>query len=428
VRISDAVADALTYRDQSAAPLDVDDRRALTRQLIRDRLEVERGRRLQASLPVMSDDDEDTVARAVLDRLFGLDRLQPLLDDADITDIEINGFDRVFVTYRDGATVEADPVADSDEDLIGLVRRAAARMGRTERRFDAASPKLDLRLPGGQRLHALMDISARPCVTIRGHDLSLSSLEQLTDRGMLTPALALFLRAAVRARKNIVIGGAIGSGKTTLLRALLAETDRVERIVTAEDSLELGADAYLTGHRNVVALESRQPNIEGHGGIGLEAITREALRMNPTRVIVGEVRGDEMLAMIDAMTQGQDGSMCTIHARSARHVFERFIMYGLRSDRRLDAHVTAWMLADALDVVVFLGGDRVATAGRQRRRVVTSVLEVTGADGQQVNANEVFVCDAGRGYAVPAPGRPLRQETLDDLTRAGLPDDWWWAQ
>jgi Flp pilus assembly CpaF family ATPase len=150
--------------------------------------------------------------------------------------------------------------------------------------------------------------------------------------------------------------------------------------------------------------------------------------MNPTRVIVGEVRGDEMLAMLDAMTQGQDGSMCTIHARSARQVFDRFVMYGLRSDRRLDAHVTAWMLADALDFVVYLGGDRTGTAGMQRRRMVTSVLEVTGADGQQVAANEVFTFDADTNRVVPARGRPLRQEMLADLTRAGLPDDWWWAQ
>ena len=143
-------------------------------------------------------------------------------------------------------------------------------------------------------------------------------------------------------------------------------------------------------------------------------------------MIVGEVRGDELLAMLDAMTQGQDGSMCTVHARSARQVFERFQMYGVRSDRRLAPEATAWMLADALDLVVYLGGERTPTPGRPRRRVVETILEVTGADGHRVAANEVFTPDPN-GVATPAPGRPLSQQMLADLTAAGLPDDWWWT-
>ena len=422
-RLSDSIAVELTERRREG-DLDVEDQRVLTEELLSHHLELEAQSRLRNDVPLLDDPAEDAVARAVRDRLFGVGRLQPLLDDPDVSDIEINGCDQVYVTYRDGSKIAGEPVADTDAELIELVRRAAARMGRTERRFDAANPRLDLRLPGGQRLHALMEISARPCVTIRQHDFGLSSLAQLETRGMVTPPLAAFLRAAVRARMNIVIGGAIGSGKTTLLRALIAETDPMERIVTAEDSLELGADHYLTAHHNVVALESRQPNIEGRGGIDLEQITREALRMNPTRVIVGEVRGDEMLAMLDAMTQGQDGSMCTVHARSARQIFERFQMYGLRSHRRIDPAATAWMLADALDLVVYLGGQRTQRAGVPRTRIVESVLEVTGADRQQVSANEVFVADTD-GRAMPAPGRPLRQETLHALRIAGLPEDWW---
>lgn len=422
-RLSEAIASELTERRRDGH-LDVEDQRVLADELLSRDLELEAQSRLRNEIPLLDDVTEDAVARAVTDRLFGVGRLQPLLDDPDISDIEINGCDQVYVTYRDGSKVTVAPVADSDAELVELIRRAAARMGRTERRFDGANPRLDLRLPGGQRLHALMEISARPCVTIRQHDFTLSSLRELETHGTVTPALTAFLRAAVRARLNIVVGGAIGSGKTTLLRALIAETDPLERIVTAEDSLELGADHYLTAHRNVVALESRQPNIEGRGGIDLEQITREALRMNPTRVIVGEVRGDEMLAMLDAMTQGQDGSMCTVHARSARQVFERFQMYGLRSHRRIDPAATAWMLADALDVVVYLGGQRTTRSGTPRARMVESVLEVTGADQQQVSANEVFVPDAD-GRAIPAAGLPLSQEMLHALQRAGLPEDWW---
>ena len=422
-RLTEAVAAELTARRREQ-PLAVDDQRALAADLVTRQLDLEAQARRRGDHGLLDDATESAVARAVLDQLFGVGRLQPLLDDPDVSDIEINGCDQVYVTYRDGSKVPGDAVADSDAELIELVRRAAARMGRTERRFDSANPRLDLKLPGGQRLHALMDISARPCVTIRQHDFALSSLAELERRGMVTRPLSAFLAAAVRARKNIVVAGAIGSGKTTLLRALIAETDPLERIVTAEDSLELGADEYLTRHRNVVALESRQPNIEGRGGIDLEQITREALRMNPTRVVVGEVRGDEMLAMIDAMTQGQDGSMCTVHARSARQVFERFQMYGLRSVRRIDPAATAWMLADALDFVVYLGGQRAGDAGRARSRVVETVLEVTGADRQQVAANEVFR-PGPSGEAVAAPGRPLTQAMLADLHDAGLPELWW---
>jgi pilus assembly protein CpaF len=422
-RLTREVADDLSEQaTDRAAPLTGDDERSYAHVLINAALEREARARLRASRPPHDGATELAIARAVHDRLFGLGRLQRFLDDDEISDVAVNGCDRVFVTYRDGRRERGDPVAGSDAELIELVRLAAARMGRTERRFDAAEPELNMQLPDGSRLHAVRDVSGRPCVSIRRHRFALSHLDELTDRRMLSGALADFLRTAVRARKNIVISGSTGAGKTTLLRALINEVAPDERLVTIEDSLELGVDRSPSLHPDVVALEARQPNIEGRGGIELEQLVRMGLRMNPDRVLVGEVRGPELIPMLLAMTQGRDGSMCTIHAASARHVFDRAVMYGLLPPHALPVEASAHLFASAVDFVVHVADDRVGADAPPRRRVHT-VLEVVGAEGQTIASNEVFRSDDGAAPARPVSGLPLRQATRADLTRAGLRAD-----
>jgi pilus assembly protein CpaF len=418
-RLTRDVADRLSERiTADGRRMALDDERSYAHMLVNAALEREAHARLRRGEDTLTINGEQAIGRAVHDRLFGLGRLQRFLDDPDVSDVAINGCDHVFVTSRDGIRRQVSPVADSDGELIELVRLAAARMGRTERRFDAADPELTMQLPDGSRLHAIRDVSGRPCVSIRRHRFELSFLHELVACDMVTAQVAGLLASMVRARKNIVVCGATGAGKTTLLRALINEIPPDERLVTIEDSLELNADRFEDRHPDVVALEARQPNIEGHGGVTLEQLVRMGLRMNPDRVLVGEVRGPELIPMLLAMTQGRDGSMCTMHAASARHVFDRALMYGLLPPFELPVEATAHLFAGAVDFVVFVGDERPDDAGARRRRVQT-VLEVIAADGTAVAANEV--CRAGAdGRAAIATGMPLRAGTRADLQRAGM--------
>jgi pilus assembly protein CpaF len=421
-RITREVADQLSERTTGDRErMSRDDERSYAHVLINAALEREAQARLRRGLAPAGDDEDLAVASAVHDRLFGLGRLQPLLDDQRINDVAVNGCDRVFVTYRDGRRECTAPVADSDAELIELIRLAASRIGRTERRFDAAEPELNLQLPDGSRLHAIRDVSGRPCVSIRRHRFELSFLDELVALGTLGRPLADLLASAVRARKNIVVCGATGAGKTTLLRALVNEIDPAERLVTVEDNLELSIDRFADLHPDVVALEARQANIEGRGGIELEQLVRMGLRMNPDRVMVGEVRGPELVPMLLAMTQGRDGSMCTIHAASARHVFDRALMYGLLPPYGLPVEASAHLFASAVDFVVFIGDTGARTDGR-RARTVQTVLEVVGAEGHTIAANELYTTDAD-GHTQSGDGPPMRSATRADLLRAGLPTD-----
>ncbi len=290
-RLRHAVAEELAAA--GTAGLDLDDRRELARQLLVDRLRREALAAVASGSAVTGPGDERRLVDAVLDELFGLGRLQALIDDPTVENIDVNGCDCVWVTYADGSKVRAEPVADSDDELVGLVRHAAAHLSMSERRFDIGHPELDLRLPDGSRLSALMAVVRRPVVSIRRHrylDLTLTDLVRL---GTVHPQVAELLAAAVRARKNIVVAGAMNAGKTTLLRALAAEIPPHERIVTIEQALELGLDANPDRHPDLVALEERQANAEGEGAFPMARLVRRALRMNADRVIVGEVLGDE---------------------------------------------------------------------------------------------------------------------------------------
>lgn len=418
------VAEALAARrredERAGRPrMGPDDQRVFGRSLINERLERYAAERLGQGLPPLSLDEEAAVGQAVADALFGLGRLQRLLDDTSIENININGCDRVWVTRSDGSKEQAEPVAASDAELVEVIRTAAARLGMSERRFDTGSPALNLQLPDGSRLFAAMSVSARPSVAIRRHRHPRVLLADLAELGMVDPAVEAFLAAAVRARKNLIICGGTGAGKTTLLRALLNEVAPEERLVTIEDSFELGLDRHPDQHPDVVALEAREPNVEGEGAIGLAALVRMGLRMNPDRVIVGEVRGDEVLPMLNAMSQGNDGSMCTLHADSSQGAFARLSMYAVQAPERLPLEATNLLVANAVDFVVHIAQSPVGQNRDRRRRWVASVREVVGAEGPLVVSNEVFA-PAGAGRRGTVPAAPLRHDTLSELTAAGL--------
>lgn len=401
------------------------DRAAFGRQLVAEAFEAHARHCVAAGDAVLDAEEEDALAQAVQDALFGLGALQRLLDDDAIENIDAMGADNVWVRYADGSREHVEPIASDDAELEALVRTAAARLGVSERRFDLGSPRLSLQLPDGSRLFAVMGatVAARPCLSVRRHRHLKVSPEDLVGLGTMDLALREFCAAAVRGRLNLIICGGTGVGKTTMLRALAADIGPAERLITIEDSFELSLDRYPELHPNVVALQTREPNVEGEGEVPLAELVRWALRMSPDRVIVGEVRGEEVLPMLNAMSQGNDGSMCTLHANSSRGAFGKLAAYAIQAPERLPLEATNLLVANALDFVVFLAQDA------DGRRFVSSVREVVDAEGPLVVSNEVFRPGPG-GLAVP--GAPLRAETVERLEAAGLdlgllerPEGWW---
>jgi pilus assembly protein CpaF len=376
-----------------------EDERQYARAVIAQALEdYARGEILAGRAPLTAQAEED-LAEAIHAALFGVGRLQPLLEDQQIENIDINGCDRVFIGYADGREVLGEPVADSDQELVELIQVLAAYSGLSSRSFDTANPQLDLRLPDGSRLSAVMDVTLRPAVSIRRARMGKVFLADLVGNGSMSPEVASFLAAAVLARKNIMIAGATNAGKTTLLRALANQIPPEERLITVERALELGLDHYPELHPNVIAFEERLPNSEGNGAISMAELVRRSLRMNPSRVIVGEVLGDEIVTMLNAMTQGNDGSLSTIHANSSLEVFNRISTYAIQAQERLPIEATHMLIAGAIDFVVFQNKRNEYSRGGRLRRFVSSIREVTGVDGR-VLSSEVFTSGPD-GQAVP---------------------------
>jgi Flp pilus assembly CpaF family ATPase len=357
---------------------------------------------------------EAAVARALRDSFTGLGGLQRLLDDPSVEDIFVNGCDNVWVRTTQGRVLRMPPVAASDADLVDLVRVAAARSGQEERRFDRGSPGLSLRLPGGQRLFAVMAVSKRPSLSIRRNVLHKVTLDDLVARGEITVGLRELIAAMVRARKNLIISGGTGAGKTTLLRAAAGAISPLERIVTVEDAYELGLDEDVDAHPNTTALQQREPNLEGVGGIDMSTMVRWGLRMRPDRVIVGESRGAEAVPMLLAMSQGNDGSMCTLHASSSKQALSRLATYVMQAPERFPFEAANMLIGQAVDFVIHLA---TATDGT---RVVSSIRQVLETDGTQVPSNEIYRPGPDR-RAVPAA--PMRADTLEHLVAVGLDPD-----
>jgi len=403
-RLRSVVGDRLAEQrrlDAAAAvpPMSGEDERQFARALIAQVLEEHARSEITAGRAPSNAQEEEELAAAIHAALFGVGRLQPLLEDQQIENIDINGCDRVFLGYADGREVLGEPVAESDDELVDLIQALAAYSGLSSRPFDTANPQLDLRLPDGSRLSAVMDVTLRPAVSIRRARMGKVFLADLVGNGTLLQEAAAFLAAATAARKNIMIAGATNAGKTTLLRAIANQIPSNERLITVERALELGIDHFPELHPNVVAFEERLPNMEGHGAISMAELVRRSLRMNPSRVIVGEVLGDEIVTMLNAMTQGNDGSLSTIHSNSSLEVFNRIATYAIQSAERLPVEATHMLIAGAIDFVIFIEKRNEYSRGGRLRRFVSSIREVTGIDGR-VLSSEVFSAGPD-GRAVP---------------------------
>ncbi|MDR2896926.1 MAG: CpaF/VirB11 family protein [Propionibacteriaceae bacterium] len=401
--------------------------------------------------------------QAVIDAVFGLGRLQPLIDDQSIENIIITGCDRVWLELADGSMLTGPAVADSDEELIDFLSFIAARSASTPRAFAPVEPRLHLQLADGSRLAAVAWVTPRPCVVIRRHRLAEVSLDDLVARGTLSRQLADFLNRAVQARASIVVSGAQGAGKTTLMRALCAAIPAQETIGTFETEYELGLHRQLGRHPRVIAWEARpgfgELDAAGQrpGAFSLDQALYDSFRFNLTRQIVGEVRGAEILPMIKAMQSGS-GSLSTTHARSAAAAIDKLITCALESGERISAAFATRAISGTIDFVVHIEmsdqpdmtdqADRTdqaevsqqrpngqpasspsaaSSSGKRpastRQRWVSQVLAVKPSDAEQGYAcTTVFDCPPGRRQAELVSLPPGFEELIE---RPTLPDGRW---
>jgi pilus assembly protein CpaF len=318
------------------------------------------------------------VQQEIADDILGYGPLEPFLRDETITEIMVNGARDVYVE-RDGVIEPADVSFSDDAHVLRIIDRIVSQVGR---RVDEASPMVDARLPDGSRVNAIIPPLALrgPTLTIRKFSQDPYTLADLAAFGSLTPTAATFLGACVRGKVNVLVSGGTGSGKTTLLNALSAFVPGNERIVTIEDAAELQLQ-----QRHVVALESRPPNVEGEGEVRIRELVRNALRMRPDRIIVGEVRGAETLDMLQAMNTGHEGSLTTIHANTPRDAVHRLEMLVLMGGVELPVRAIREQIASAFDLIVHL----VRLVDGSRR--VSRVTEVAGLEGDVVTLQDLFV-------------------------------------
>ncbi|HKW70149.1 MAG TPA: CpaF family protein, partial [Candidatus Dormibacteraeota bacterium] len=314
---------------------------------------------------------------ALFDEVLGLGPLQPLLEDPAITEIMINNPDQIYVERRGRVTLS--PIAfESPVQLRQVIDRIVSTVGR---RVDESSPMCDARLRDGSRVNVVLPPLALdgPCMTIRKFSRDKMRPEDLLSIGSASAGMIQFLRAAVRARMTILVSGGTSSGKTTLLNILSSFIPSEERIVTVEDAAEL---QLLQEH--VIRLESRPPNVEGKGAIEIRDLVRNALRMRPDRIIVGECRGGEALDMLQAMNTGHEGSMSTIHANSPYDAFSRLETMVLMAGADLPARAIQKQIASAIDVIVQV--ERVRGGARK----IVNIAEVTGITNGETQQQELF--------------------------------------
>jgi len=338
--------------------------RVVTEQLALDRTPLTREERRQ-------------VTREITDDILGYGPLEPLLRDDSVTEVMVNNHDRVYVE-RSGKLEITDATFVDNAHLLRIIDKIVSQVGR---RVDEASPMVDARLPDGSRVNAIIPpLSLRgPTLTIRKFSRDPYTMDDLISFGSISPKAAQFLAACVKGKLNILISGGTGTGKTTTLNATSAFIPGDERIVTIEDAAELQLQ-----QEHVITLESRPPNIEGQGEIRIRELVRNALRMRPDRIIVGEVRGAETLDMLQAMNTGHEGSLTTIHANSPRDALARIETMIQFAGTSLPSKALREQISSALDVIV-----QVSRLSDGTRRI-TSVTEITTMEGDVISAQEIF--------------------------------------
>jgi pilus assembly protein CpaF len=319
----------------------------------------------------------DQLLREIMDEILGFGPIQPLLDDPDVSEIMVNGPNKIYIEKK-GQLTRALIKFDDNDHVLRIIDRIILPLGR---RVDADSPTVDARLPDGSRVNAVVLPVAidGPSITIRKFRKEKLTVEQLIHMGSLTVIMAEFLRACVVCRLNILISGGTGSGKTTLLNVLSTNIPENERIVTIEDAAELQLH-----QEHIVRLETKTPNVDGRGAVSIRDLVRNSLRMRPDRIVVGEVRGGEALDMLQAMNTGHDGSLTTIHANSSRDALSRLETLVMMAGMDLPLKTVRQQISSAVDLIVQQSRLRDGT------RLVTAITEVAGMESDTIVLTDIF--------------------------------------
>ena len=368
---------------------------------------------LNAEDAPLSPSDRLELEREIADDIVGYGPLEPFLRDPSITEVMVNRADQIYIE-RAGKIEETQASFLDDAHLLRIIDRIVSQVGR---RIDEGSPMVDARLSDGSRVNAIIPPLALrgPSLTIRKFSRNALTLADLTGLGSMTEQTADFLAQCVEGKLNMLISGGTGTGKTTLLNAVSAYIPAMERIVTVEDAAEL-----QLLQRHVVSLESRPPNVEGEGEVRIRDLVRNALRMRPDRIIVGEVRGAEALDMLQAMNTGHDGSLTTIHANSARDALHRLEMLVLMGGIELPVKAIREQVAGGFDLLVHIS--RLVDGSRR----VTQITEIAGMEGDVVTLQDLFVARSEQGLtngaALLGPLRAtgLRPGFLSKLSANGI--------
>ena len=357
--------------------------------------------------------DRDQIAKEVLDEVFGLGPLEPLLHDQTVSDILVNTYNTVYVERR-GVIEKTDVVFRDNAHLMHIIDKIVSAVGR---RIDESSPMVDARLLDGSRVNIVIPPLAvdGPSISIRRFGSSPLTADDLMRYRALTPHMLEILKGAVKARLNIVVSGGTGSGKTTLLNVLSGYISPAERIVTIEDSAELQIK-----QEHVVRLECRPPNVEGKGAIKQRELVINALRMRPDRIILGEIRGEEALDMLQAMNTGHDGSITTIHANTPRDAIARLETMSMMGSVSLPEKAIRAQIASAVHIII--QASRMSDGSRR----ITHISEITGATSEVVSMQDIFLFEKnGLGAGGKVKGRfyatGIVPKFAEKLKEAGIP-------
>lgn len=356
---------------------------------------------------LMNELERKRLIKDVYDEMFGLGPLEALLSDPSVSDIMVNNSKTVYVERR-GKLELSGIVFYDDAHLMKIIERIVSHVGR---RIDESSPMVDARLADGSRVNAVIPPSAidGPCISIRRFPSYRLGMSDLVEKQSLMPQMANLLQAAVRAKQNIVISGGTGSGKTTLLNLLSASIGETERVLTIEDAAELALQ-----QPHVLRLETRPANVEGKGEVSQRDLVRNALRMRPDRIVLGEVRGAEALDMLNAMNTGHDGSLATLHANTPRDALVRLENMVSMASNNLPIKALRYQIASAVNLVI--QQSRLSDGSRR----VMSITEITGMEGDTISTQEIFKfvrtgADADgrvRGYFCATGVRPKVYDTI----------------
>ena len=357
-------------------------------------------------------DEQERIQADLLDEVFGLGPLEPLLRDAKISDILVNNKDHVFIE-KNGLLQRVDTTFRDDHHLLQIIDRIVSRVGR---RVDESSPMVDARLPDGSRVNAIIPPLALdgPSLSIRRFGTGPLAANQLVQLKSVSPEMMEVLSSAVKARISILISGGTGTGKTTLLNIMSQYIPRTERIVTIEDAAEL-----RLAQENIVRLETRPPNIEGQGAIKQRQLLINCLRMRPDRIIMGEVRGEEAFDMLQAMNTGHEGSMTTIHANTPRDAISRLESMVAMGNMNMPEKSVRQQISSAITIVVQ------STRLSDGTRKVTSISEITGMEENVISMQEIFtfhkkgIGPDGRVLGAFQPTR-IRPRFVEQLRISGI--------